>query len=318
MRFVIFGAGGIGGTIGARLAQGGEDVVLIARGAHQARLASEGLDFRWPGGAERMAIPAVDHPAKVEWRPDDVVFLTMKSQDTATALEALDAAGHRGAVICAQNGVDNERQALRRFAATYGMCVQLPATFLEPGVVVCHSSPVFGVLDLGRYPHGTDEVAVAVAAALDRVGLRSRAEPAIMEQKYAKLLANVGNALAAACGKAARRHPLMKAATDEAKACYTAGGITWTEGSVYRERVKEVRIDPVDGAPHKGSSSWQSLARGTGSIEADFLNGEIVLLGRLHGVATPVNAMLNDLANTMAREGRPPGSYDIEALAARV
>ena len=46
-----------------------------------------------------------------------------------------------------------------------------------------------------------------------------------------------------------------------------------------------------------GASSWQSLARGTGSIEADYLNGEIVLLGRLHGVATPVNAALQRLAN---------------------
>ena len=318
MRFVIFGAGGIGGTIGARLFQGGEDVVLIARGPHHDQLARDGLDFRWPDGNERLSIPVVAHPAALQWSDDDVVFLTMKSQDTAAALEALDAAGHRGAVVCAQNGVDNERQALRRFAATYGLCVQLPATFLEPGVVVCHSSPIFGVLDLGCFPLGTDDVAVAVAAALERAGFRSRAEPAIMEQKYAKLLANLGNALDAACGKAARKHPLMKAAADEAKACYTAAGIAWTDGPTYRERVKEMRIDPVDGAPHKGSSSWQSLARGTGSIEADFLNGEVVLLGRLHGVPTPVNAMLNDLANTMAREGQAPGSYDIEALSARL
>ena len=39
-----------------------------------------------------------------------------------------------------------------------------------------------------------------------------------------------------------------------------------------------------------GGSSWQSLVRGTGTIETDFLNGEIVLLGRLHGIPTPVNA----------------------------
>jgi 2-dehydropantoate 2-reductase len=318
MRFVIFGAGGIGGTIGARLAQHGEDVVLIARGAHYDALATTGLDFRWPDGAERLEVAVVDRPGALTFQPDDVVLMTMKSQDCAAALEALDAAGHRGAVVCAQNGVDNERQALRRFADTYGLCVQLPATFLEPGVIVCHSSPVFGVLDLGRFPHGTDAVAEAVAATLERVGFRSRAEPVIMEQKYAKLLANVGNALDAACGKAARQHPLMKAAANEAKACYTAAGIAWTDGAVYRERVKEVRIDPVDGAPHKGSSSWQSLARGTGSIEADYLNGEIVLLGRLHGVPTPVNAMLNALANTMAREGQPPGSYDVDALSALV
>ena len=70
-----------------------------------------------------------------------------------------------------------------------------------------------------------------------------------------------------------------------------------------KERMARVTIRPVgeDGG-HKGSSSWQSLARGTGSIEADYLNGEITLLGRLHGVPTPVNAMLQDVANDMARE----------------
>jgi len=64
-----------------------------------------------------------------------------------------------------------------------------------------------------------------------------------------------------------------------------------------------------------GASSWQSLARGTGSIEADYLNGEIVLLGRLHGVATPVNALLQGLAQRMAREGLAPGSLAFGDLA---
>jgi hypothetical protein len=46
---------------------------------------------------------------------------------------------------------------------------------------------------------------------------------------------------------------------------------------------------------------------GAGSIEADFLNGEIVLLGREHGVPAPVNKLLQRLANQAAREHRAPG-----------
>jgi 2-dehydropantoate 2-reductase len=57
-----------------------------------------------------------------------------------------------------------------------------------------------------------------------------------------------------------------------------------------------------------GGSSWQSLARGTGQIETDHLNGEIVLLGRLHGVPTPANALIQRLANDAAKDHRPPGS----------
>ncbi len=65
-----------------------------------------------------------------------------------------------------------------------------------------------------------------------------------------------------------------------------------------------------------GGSSWQSLVRGTGSIEAEFLNGEIVLLGALHGVATPVNALLQRLAVEAAASGSPPGSWGVEQLGA--
>ena len=66
--------------------------------------------------------------------------------------------------------------------------------------------------------------------------------------------------------------------------------------------------------PRGGSSSWQSLARGSGSIEADWLNGEVVLLGRMHGVPTPVNEALQRLANEMAANGAAPGSLERETI----
>jgi 2-dehydropantoate 2-reductase len=56
--------------------------------------------------------------------------------------------------------------------------------------------------------------------------------------------------------------------------------------------------------------------RGTGSIEAEFLNGEIVLLGALHGMATPVNALLQRLAVEAAAAGSPPGGWSVEELGA--
>jgi 2-dehydropantoate 2-reductase len=68
-------------------------------------------------------------------------------------------------------------------------------------------------------------------------------------------------------------------------------------------------VQPIAGAPRDGGSSWQSLARRSGVIEADQLNGEVVLLGRLHGVPTPVNELLRRLAVADARAGAPPGSH---------
>jgi 2-dehydropantoate 2-reductase len=70
----------------------------------------------------------------------------------------------------------------------------------------------------------------------------------------------------------------------------------------------------VGGRERGGGSSWQSLARSSGAIEADYLNGEIVLLGRLHGVPTPVNALLQRMANRFATERRAPGSMSEQEL----
>ena len=166
-RFVIYGAGAIGGVIGARLFQHGHEVVLIARGAHREAIARDGLLLETMDGPYRAAVPVVGAPAEIDWREDDVVFLTMKGQDTDAALDALEASAPPSiAVACAQNGVDNERLALRRFANVYSIVVQLPATHLEPGVVVAHSAPCTGSLDIGRFPPGVDEAARGIAAAL--------------------------------------------------------------------------------------------------------------------------------------------------------
>ena len=318
MRFVIYGPGAVGGTIGGRLFQHGHDVVLIARGAHGAAIAGGGLRLRAPEGDHVLRLPVVEHPGDVGLRAGDVVVLAMKTQDTEAALAALAAVAPLGTpVVCAQNGVENERLALRRFPLVHAMCVMLPGTYLEPGVVVAHGAPRSGILDLGRFPSGADEVTEEVAAALDTSGFSSRPDPAVMRRKYAKLLMNLGNALEAACGAAARGSDLGARARREALACYAAAGIDCaTSEEDAARRGDLVSIAEVAGAPRGGGSSWQSLARGAGTVEADHLNGEIVLLGRLHGVATPVNALLQDTANRMARGREPAGSLPVEQLLA--
>jgi 2-dehydropantoate 2-reductase len=316
MRVIVYGAGGVGGTIGGFLHHHGHDVVLVARGRHLEALQAGGLELRSPTDTFRLAVPAVAHPSELRFGPGDVVVLTMKGQDTAAALDDLVGSGYRGPVVCAQNGVANERMALRRFEAVYGLCVQLPATFLEPGVVLSHSDDRPGLLDVGRYPHGRDETAEEVAGALEASGFLSEADPAVMAKKYAKLLMNLGNALDAACGRDGWRSELNEGARAEGRAVLAAAGIAVVDQD--KSRMRRVTIRTVGEEGHKGSSSWQSLARGTGSIEADWLNGEITLLGRLHGVPTPVNALLQDVANEMARERRPPGSYTVAQLLARL
>ncbi|RII14829.1 2-dehydropantoate 2-reductase [Streptomyces sp. YIM 130001] len=328
MRYVMIGAGAVGAAVGGRLAEAGQEVVLVARGAHYEALRAQGLRLSTPDGVRTHRLPVVQHPDELgELRADDVLFLAVKTQDSEAAVEAWGScrvvgggtAAERLPLVCAQNGVESERIALRRFRQVYGMCVWLPATFVEPGVVSAAGAPYTGILHLGRYPQGVDGTAHRIAAGLETAKLRAPVVPDVMRWKYGKLLANLANAVEAVGGQAtgSAGAALVQRARAEGEAVLAAAGIAAVGSQEQQEaRGDLMRLEPVEGAPQGGSSSWQSLARGTGRIEADYLNGEIVLLGRMHGVRTPVNEALQHAANAFAREQRRPGSMPVSELTA--
>ncbi|MET9853212.1 2-dehydropantoate 2-reductase N-terminal domain-containing protein [Streptomyces sp. NPDC006450] len=325
MRYIIIGAGAIGATIGGRLAESGNQVVLVARGPHAEALRTNGLRLTTADGERVHRLPVVTGPAELgELRPDDVLVLTVKTQDALAALDAwADAevegggtAAQRLPVLCAQNGVESERLALRRFARTYGVCVWLPATFLEPGVVSALCAPLTGILHLGKAAGGADGAVRRVAADLEKAGFGAPVVEDVMRWKYAKLLGNLGNAIQATTGPEPEpaKAALLLRAVREAKTAFAAAGIDWASDAE-QSAARDGKVEAPAGVV-RGGSSWQSLARGTGSVEADYLNGEIVLLGRLHGVATPVNDTLRRAANIFAREGLPPGAMSVGDLTA--
>jgi len=320
VRIIVYGAGAIGGVVGGFLFEAGHDVVLIARGPHYEAMRNRGLTLETPERRVVLDLPVVDGPHRVDWRDDDVVVLTMKTQDTEAALAALAEAGaDRFPVACAQNGVESERMALRRRSDVYGVCVMCPAAHLAPGVVQAFSVPSPGILDVGRYPSGSDATARSLADAFRAATFHAEARPDIMRWKYTKLLMNLGNAAEALCGPQARLSELARRARREGVAALTAAGIAFASDEEFVERRGDL-IAPgaIGDGPRPGGSSWQSLARGTGRIEADYLNGEISLLGRLHGVATPANDVLQAAANEAARLRRPPGSVSPDELLAAV
>ena len=313
MRYVIYGAGAIGATIGAVLFEAKKNVVLIARGEHGRAIAATGLSFGAPDGWRTLRVPVVEHPSKIAFRADDVVVLAMKSQDTIAALETLrPLAPVSLPIVCAQNGVANESRALRVFENVHGMCVKMPSVHLKPGVVSVHGSPFYGTCDLGRFPHGIDRMDEAFAADLAGTSIHSAARDDVMAYKYAKLVLNLGNVVEAACGLEASSGALVKRAREEATTVLAAANIE-TE----RSASIGFALGTVEGVERAGGSTYQSLARGAPSLETDDLNGEIVLLGRMHGVPTPVNAMLQRLGQRLVIDHVPPGSLalvDLESL----
>jgi 2-dehydropantoate 2-reductase len=313
MRYVIYGAGAIGATLGACLHENGHEVALIARGAHHDALAAGGLVFQTPERTAKLRLPVVDHPAALDLGSDDVVVLAVKSHQTAAALAELsEAAPAEIAVACAQNGVDNERAALRLFPNVYGVCVMCMATHLQPGVVSVASWPTIGIFEVGRYPSGVDARAERLSAALDGSSCPAQVRPDVMAWKYTKLLINLANVVLALVGEPSSGR-LTELARAEGVACLEAAGISCVGTPTWRERYRSLRRHPDARDPTEGST-WQSLARRTGSIETDFLNGEVVLLGRLFGVPTPINAHLQRLATEVAKRGDPPGGFSEDQL----
>jgi 2-dehydropantoate 2-reductase len=316
MRHIVYGAGGIGGVMGARLHQAGHEVLLIARGAHYDAIRDNGLRVQSAEDDVTLQIPVVDHPSAIAWRDDDSVFLGMKSQDTLEALTTLEPLAPADTpIVSLQNGVANERLALRFFPNAYGICVMCPTNYLTPGVVQAYSTPITGLLDIGRYPDGVDDTSREIAAALSASTYVSEARPDIMRWKYGKLLMNLGNGIDAMCGPGARGTDLFRIVRREGVETLRAAGIDFVDRDEDAARRGSIMtMTPIEGQLRGGGSTWQSLERGLGSVETDYLNGEIVLLGRLHGVPTPANALMQRLTAQAARDGVVAGSVDPQDL----
>ncbi|MEU1850396.1 2-dehydropantoate 2-reductase N-terminal domain-containing protein [Streptomyces sp. NPDC019990] len=328
MRYIIIGSGAVGGSIGGRLHESGQAVVLVARGAHFEALRDNGLRLTVPTGTLTLDVPVVARPEDVGLHADDVLVLAVKTQDSVAALDTWAAqpvagggtAGERLPLVCAQNGVENERLALRHFHEVYGMCVVLPSSHLNPGEVLAPCGPRTGALVIGRYGAGPDHTARRIADDLEKAHFLAPVVTDVMRWKYGKLLGNLANVVEAVCGSASdgTARELVARAQAEGAAVLDAVGIPYASGPEITElRSGTVDPQPIPGEPAR-SSSWQSLARGAGSIETDYLNGEIVLLGRRHGVPTPVNTALQHAAGESVRLSRPPGGLTADELLGRI
>ena len=305
----MFGAGAVGGLVGGRLFEAGHDVVLVARGDHLSALQTRGLQLVSEGGQPNLPIPVVASAADVDWRDGDVVLLSVKTQHTPAALDALAAAAPIDTpVVCLQNGVANEALALRVFPRVHAALVLVAAVHLEPGVVLAFQWPESGILDIGRYPNGVDDTASDMAEAWRSASFRAEAREDVMPWKRRKLLMNLANGLDVVCGFGARRGDLATRLEAEGERVMAAAGWEVTSSDEFTARSSPlIRLGKPQGRRFPGSSTWQSAARGTGDTEVDYLNGEIVLQGRLHGVETPVNSLLQRLTREVVSSGRPPG-----------
>jgi 2-dehydropantoate 2-reductase len=213
-------------------------------------------------------------------------------------------------VVLLQNGVENERTALRILPDVYGAVVLSPMAHLEPGIVQAFmTTPITGKIDVGRVPYGVDATVTAVTAALAASQFESLPNPAIMAAKYAKLVDNLANAFQAVCGVGAQGlDDLIEVARAEGRAVLEAAGIDYVpEDPANRpQNFTWQGVGAIPGRPPAGGSTWQSLTRGT-PLETHYLTGEIVMEARLTGTPAPLNELILALIHQTVREGRAPG-----------
>jgi thiosulfate/3-mercaptopyruvate sulfurtransferase len=321
-RYVIVGAGAVGGCVAAQLHLAEIPVVLVARGEHSERLRDRGLRYVRPDTDHLLDIPVVSSPRELGLRAGDVLVVATKSQHTEQVLQEwswhITENGRPAAevlpILIMQNALENERAALRRFRTVLGSALWLPADHLVPGEVVAQGLPQAGLFWLGQYPAGSPAVAHSCADDLRRAGFGVQVVDDLPRWKALKLLGNMANAVDALYPPGPRCQELVDRVQAEARRVLAAAGLSvadWAEGEL---DVSRMTLADVPGRSRAGSSTLQSLLRATGSVEVDFLNGEISLLGRLHGVPTPLNEALQAQLARAVQRGSAPQSGDITEL----
>jgi thiosulfate/3-mercaptopyruvate sulfurtransferase len=321
-RYVIIGAGAVGATTAAELQLAGREVLLIARGPHLDLLRQRGLDYIRPDAVRRIELAVAGGPDEVELRPDDVLVLAVKSQDTETTLQrwawqpvGTSSAAEALPILILQNGLENVRSALRRFATVYDVSILIPASYDTPGEVVSPAAPVIGLIVLGSASGGSDEERTRIAEDLRAAHYSVRIVPDIARWKAAKLLGNLAHNIDALYGRSPLREAAEAALQAEARTVLATAGIPVADMGPGALDASGFTIAPIPGHERGGSSTWQSLARST-SNESDFLNGEIVLLARLNATSAPLNAAIQARIARAVREGIAPGSLGDDDLIA--
>jgi 2-dehydropantoate 2-reductase len=301
MKLAVFGAGGLGGYFGGRLAQAGVDVHLIARGDHLAALRDR-LQVRSPRGDIDMVLPATDDPAEIG--PCDVVLLCVKTYDTASAVDRMAPLLHGGtAVVSLQNGIDSEDVIAARIGSRHvmGGAAFIFASVAEPGVIVDAGGPgslVFGELDGSRSPRAERLLEACEAAGIPAElvsDIRVR-----LWDKFAFICAQAGMTAATRLPIGPIRDTdatwtMFLDIVGEVVALARAEGVNLPDDTVPRIAEVARSIEPT------GYSSLYHDLVGGRRMELETLHGEVVRRSRAHGLLAPRSEAIYALLAPHAR-----------------
>lgn len=293
MRIAVFGAGGVGGYLGGRLAQAGEDVVLIARGEHLRAIQTHGLDVGSIAGDFVMQ-PALATENSHEVGVVDAVIVGVKAWQVTEAAEAIrPLVGPETFVIPVQNGVEAPSQLSAVLGAQHvvgGLCGII--TFIAgPG----HIKHVYaGRMTIGELDGHPSERTERLRSTLERAGVPTEIVTNISRALWMKLLfmapwSGVGAVTRAPAGVwlgVPQTRQMVQQVMQEVVAVAQASHIALPEDA------PRTAMGVLDRLPPNATASMQRDIMGGRPSELEYQNGAVVRLGRETGVATPVNALI--------------------------
>jgi 2-dehydropantoate 2-reductase len=306
MRILVLGAGALGGLIGARLSEAGEDVTLLEANVARARLlGEEGLFLSEADTGERQVRLQVA-TSVVGLAPVDLLFVAVKSYQTEDAVRAaLPAIGDRTWVLSTQNGIGNVER-IRRVLDSRRILTGITFHSIQhtgpnrmryrTGIKPIQMSPVDGEI--------TDEVR-AIGAMFNAAGLRAEVVPEVDTVVWQKLVHNaVVNPVSALTGMTcselledADMQALMRGVCEEIAGVMRARGTPLEdEEDPYRPIVRSQKA-----LGKNRPSMWQDLVRGF-RTEIDAMNGGIVDEARRLGMDAPLNWALVQFIHSRERQ----------------
>ncbi|MHA2379234.1 MAG: ketopantoate reductase family protein [Candidatus Thorarchaeota archaeon] len=312
LKSVVYGAGAIGSVLGATLHRAGRGVTLVARPSHVKAIDESGLSVF---GVDEYVVnvPASSDPSVVKGA--GLVFLTVKTQDTKSAVEEFSPYLEDSAyVVSLQNGVRNPEiiASIIGEERTVPGVVRFMASYLKPGEVeyTWKGNCIIGEMD-GAVTDRIKRISEYVFPAVE-----TRTSTNIEGEMWTKLILNLINIPLALTGMSfpfgfrdEHLRLITESAWSEGYAVVKAAGIkadfqdldTWL-GILKDEARRNAWMSQLSPDIRVHPSTHQALVRGS-TDESDYLTGEIIRLGAQIGTETPVNALLMQKIEEVLQSG---------------
>lgn len=291
MKYLVIGAGGTGGPVGAYLTRGGKDVTLIARGEHLEMLRERGLRLHrmWDAGEEVLPVKACDmehYEGKA-----DVIFVCVKGYSLEDTVPFIKKAAHRDTVVIPILNIYGTggklQEKLPELLVTDG-CIYVSANIQAPGEILMHGKIlriVYGVRKEEEYRPVLQTIRQELwECGIDGVLSDNIRRDAFRKFSYVSPAGMCGlylDARAADFQKEGPARELFKAAVAEIEALAEAMGIP------FGEDMAEVNLKIMDGLDPSATTSMQRDVAAGGRSEMDGLIFEVVRLGEKYNVEVP-------------------------------